>query len=64
MKIYKNESYSPEERAKKLLSYMTLDEKIDEIAHFAGFCSRTHFCTAFKKRHGISPKEFRSRNKT
>ena len=40
------------------------DEKIDEIAHFAGFCSRTHFCTAFKKRHGISPKEFRSRNKT
>lgn len=35
------------------------DEKIDAVAHLAGFSSRTHFCTAFKKRLGISPIAYR-----
>lgn len=38
------------------------DEKMDEIAYLAGFCSRTHFCTIFKKKFGVSPKEYRNRN--
>jgi len=37
------------------------DEKIDEIANLAGFCSRTHFCTIFKKKLGVSPKEYRNK---
>ena len=31
MEIYKDSSYSIEERAKNLLSLMTLDEKIDQM---------------------------------
>ena len=35
------------------------DEGIDTVAQLAGFCSRTHFCTLFKKKKGISPAEYR-----
>ena len=35
------------------------DQKINDIAHLAGFCSRTHFCTVFKKGLGVSPAEYR-----
>lgn len=39
------------------------DESIDTIAQLAGFCSRTHFCTLFKKKQGISPTEYRRTRK-
>ena len=38
---------------------MGTQESIDSIAQTVGFCSRTHFCTLFKKKMGISPKEYR-----
>lgn len=37
------------------------DEPIAEIAESCGFCSRTHFCTVFKKYYGISPTQFRKK---
>lgn len=35
------------------------EESVDDIAHLAGFCSRAHFCTLFKKKLGVSPTEYR-----
>lgn len=35
------------------------EESIDHIASLTGFCSRTHFCTLFKKKLGVSPTEYR-----
>ena len=38
------------------------EETIESIAMLAGFCSRTHFCTLFKKTLGLSPTQYRKRN--
>jgi AraC-like DNA-binding protein len=38
------------------------DEPIEAIAYLAGFCSRTHFCTLFKKKLGLSPAQYRKNN--
>lgn len=35
------------------------DSPVAEIAESCGFCSRTHFCTVFKKKLGVSPTEYR-----
>ena len=35
------------------------EESVDDIAHLAGFCSRAHFCTLFKKKLGVSPTAYR-----
>ena len=35
------------------------DESVDNIAHQTGFCSRSHFCTLFKKKLGATPTEYR-----
>lgn len=35
------------------------DETIESISYLAGFCSRTHFCTLFKKKLGLSPAKYR-----
>lgn len=35
------------------------NESIDDIAQLTGFCSRTHFCTLFKKKLGVSPTVYR-----
>ena len=35
------------------------DSSIAEIAEACGFCSRTHFCTVFKKHVGVTPSVFR-----
>lgn len=39
------------------------EKGIDDIAHLTGFCSRTHFCTLFKKKMGLSPSEYRATKK-
>lgn len=44
-------------KAARLLSENSLT--ISEIANELGFSSQSHFCTAFRKRHGLTPKEFR-----
>ena len=36
------------------------DSSVSEIAEACGFCSRTHFCTVFKRVMGISPTAHRS----
>lgn len=38
------------------------DESIEAISCLAGFCSRTHFCTLFKKKLGLSPAQYRKRH--
>lgn len=35
------------------------DITIDEIAEECGFCSRSHFCTAFKQHMGCTPSQYR-----
>ena len=35
------------------------NESIETISFLSGFCSRTHFCTVFKKKFGFSPTQFR-----
>ena len=35
-------------------------ESIEAISYLAGFCSRTHFCTLFKKKLGLSPAQYRN----
>lgn len=35
------------------------DETIEGITYLTGFCSRTHFCTLFKKKLGLSPAQYR-----
>lgn len=37
------------------------EERIDDIAHLTGFCSRAHFCTLFKKKLGVSPAKYRKK---
>lgn len=37
------------------------DSSIADIAESCGFCSRTHFCTLFKKKMGLSPSEYRAK---
>lgn len=40
--------------------YLTeTEETIETISYLAGFCSRTHFCTLFKKIKGLSPAQYR-----
>lgn len=48
-------------RAKMLLSSTAMS--IQEIADRLHFCSRSYFAEAFQKETGISPSEFRERNK-
>lgn len=38
------------------------DESIEAISCLTGFCSRTHFCTLFKKKLGLSPAQYRKHN--
>ncbi|MBE6580803.1 MAG: helix-turn-helix transcriptional regulator [Ruminococcaceae bacterium] len=47
--------------AKELLTVSALS--IEEIALETGFYSRSHFCTAFKAREGVSPKQYRNQKK-
>lgn len=35
------------------------DSSVADIAESCGFCSRTHFCTVFKRRTGQTPSEYR-----
>ena len=49
------------DRAKQLLWKTSLPEK--EIARLTGYSSLTSFITAFRKRAGITPREFRLKNK-
>ena len=35
-------------------------ETIEAISCLTGFCSRTHFCTLFKKKLGLSPAQYRN----
>jgi LacI family transcriptional regulator len=37
----------------------TADQKIEDIAALTGFCHAPHLCHAFKKVHGMSPREYR-----
>ena len=37
-------------------------ETIEAISFLAGFCSRTHFCTLFKRKLGLSPAQYRKRH--
>ena len=48
-------------KAKEMLLYT--DISIEEIADETGFSSRSHFCTSFKEHMGISPKQYRIKNK-
>jgi len=47
------------ERAKKLLSQTT--QKVETVAHEAGYQSINSFCVAFKRATGMSAKKFRER---
>lgn len=38
------------------------DQTIDEIAFGAGFATRSHFCTCFKKMTGLSPTAYRKKH--
>lgn len=40
------------------------EESIEDIAHLSGFCSRSHFCTLFKKELKTSPTEYRKKHRT
>lgn len=44
-------------QAKHLLSQGR--SSITEIAHACGFCDSSHFCQAFRKEEGISPREYK-----
>lgn len=35
------------------------DMQITEIAYACGFANAAHFCTLFRKQHGVTPKQFR-----
>lgn len=37
------------------------DRTVEQIAYDTGFSSRSHFCTVFRARMGVSPREFRGR---
>ncbi|MDR1718664.1 MAG: response regulator [Dysgonamonadaceae bacterium] len=47
--------------AAKLLQ--TSNQTIQEIMYKTGFSNRSHFYNEFSKRHGLKPKEYRTRNK-
>lgn len=36
------------------------DSSVSDIAEACGFCSRTHFCTVFKKKMGQTPTDYRN----
>lgn len=38
------------------------NEEIEQISYLVGFCSRTHFCTVFKKTKGVTASEYRRRS--
>lgn len=44
-------------KAARYLADNTL--QINEIANELGFSSQSHFCTAFRKKYGVTPKEYR-----
>ena len=48
------------EHAAELLSEEKLS--IDEISRMTGFTSQSYFSSAFKKRYGISPKQYRKKS--
>ena len=48
------------ERGKKLL--VSTGISVGEIAFQVGFNSNSYFCTAFKKREGLSPKRYREQH--
>lgn len=48
-------------RMEKALDLLALDTDIAEIAQLCGFESQSYFSYVFRKRFGISPREFRSR---
>ena len=53
-------SYLSEIRLEKALKYIVnTDESIESIAFRVGYKNPTHFCTAFKKKYGVSPRAFR-----
>ena len=48
------------ERVRLACRWLTqTDLGIEEIATITGFCSRSHFCTVFKAKAGMTPKEYR-----
>ncbi len=49
------------DRAKQLLADGAL--KINEVSDSCGFSNQYHFCRVFKEKTGLTPTEFRSRNK-
>ena len=47
-------------RMNKSARFLTENElTINEIAAELGFSSQSHFCTAFRKKYGVTPKEYR-----
>lgn len=48
--------------SKKLL--LGTNETLDSIAHYLGFSAGTHFSSCFKKEFGISPTEYKNKQKT
>lgn len=49
-------------RAKELLS--ETDKPVNEITSLTGFISSTYFYTIFKKKYGLTPNEYRQKNRT
>ncbi len=49
-------------RAKEILEKENI--QISEIAHIVGYSDYAHFSKSFKKQIGLSPKEYREKNKT
>ena len=43
---------------------MCSSESISDIAYFCGFSSLSHFINVFKKKHRISPRQYRKENQT
>ena len=39
------------------------DHSLDDIITMTGYINKSYFCTLFKKNHGITPNEYRKRNK-
>lgn len=57
-------SYLSEIRLEKALKYIVnTDESIESIAFRVGYKNPTHFCTAFKKKYGLSPATYRKTSK-
>jgi len=39
------------------------EKNLDEIADLVGFCSASYLCKIFKRQTGMSPLEYKERNK-